>query len=45
MVVFTGALVVLYLTADDPAYAVSRVFDSPDQSLTWLGFATFLTVM
>jgi NCS1 family nucleobase:cation symporter-1 len=45
MVVFTGVLVALYLTADDPAYGVSRVFDSPNQSFTWLGFATFLTVM
>jgi cytosine permease len=45
MAVFTGAVVALFLTADDPAYSVSRVFESPDQSLTWLGFATFLTVM
>jgi NCS1 nucleoside transporter family len=45
MVVFTGALVALYLTADEPAYAVSRVFDSPDQAWSWVGFATFLTVL
>jgi NCS1 nucleoside transporter family len=45
MVVFTAALVALFVTADDPAYSVSRVFDSPEQSLTWLGFATFLTVL
>ena len=45
MAVFTGVLVALFLTADDPDYAVSRVFDSPQQSLTWLGFATFLTVL
>jgi nucleobase:cation symporter-1, NCS1 family len=45
MAVFTGALVALFVTADDPAYAVSRVFDSPEQSVTWLGFATFLTIL
>jgi NCS1 nucleoside transporter family len=45
MAVFTAALVGLFLTADDPAYTVSRVFDSPEQSLTWVGFATFLTVL
>jgi len=42
---FTGILVGLFLTADDPDYAVRRVFDSPDQSLTWVGFATYVTVM
>ena len=30
---------------DDPDYAVARVFDSPDQQLTWTGFATYVTVM
>ena len=45
MAVFTAALIALFVSADDPAYAVSRVFDSPDQSLTWVGFATFLTVL
>ena len=44
MIVFTGVIVALYLTADDPAYAVSRVFRSPEQAFTWLGFATFVTV-
>ena len=38
-------LIALYLTADDPRYAPGRVFDSPDQQLTWVGFATFVTVM
>jgi len=42
---FTGVLLALYLTSDDPRYAVRRVFDSPDQRLTWLGFATVVTVM
>jgi NCS1 nucleoside transporter family len=40
-----GLLVALYLGTDDPRYAPGRVFDSPDQQLTWLGFATFVTVM
>jgi cytosine/uracil/thiamine/allantoin permease len=40
----TGVLVALYLASDDPAFAPSTVFDSPDQHLTWVGFATFVTV-
>ena len=40
-----GLLVALYLLSDDPRYAPSRVLDSPDQQLTWVGFATFVTVM
>ena len=40
-----AALVGLYLASDDPAFAAGRVFDSPDQHFTWLGFATFVTVM
>ena len=40
-----GVLVGLYLTSDDPAFAVGRVFASPDQRFTWVGFATFVTVM
>lgn len=42
---FTGILVGLFLASDDPEYAVGRVFDSPEQSLTWVGFATYVTVM
>jgi NCS1 family nucleobase:cation symporter-1 len=42
---FTGVLIALYLVSDDPRYAVGRVFDSPDQHLTWTGFATYVTVM
>jgi nucleobase:cation symporter-1, NCS1 family len=41
----TAVLVALYLTSDDPRYAVGRVFHSPDQHLTWTGFATYVTVM
>jgi cytosine permease len=40
-----GVLVTLFVTSDDPRYAWGRVVDSPDQSLTWVGFATFVTVM
>jgi NCS1 nucleoside transporter family len=43
--VFTVVLVALYLTSDDPRFAVGRVFESPDQHLTWTGFATYVTVM
>ena len=39
------ALVALFVAADDPRYGVSRVIDSPDQHLTWVGLATFVTVM
>ncbi len=42
---FSGVLVALYLSTDNPRYAVSRVFDSPEQHLTWTGFATYVTVM
>jgi cytosine permease len=42
---FSGILVALFLATDDPDYAVGRVFESPDQSLTWVGFATYVTVM
>ena len=40
-----GVLVGLWLDSDDPAYAVGRVVDSPEQELTWVGFATVVTVM
>ncbi len=42
---FTAVLIALFVTSDDPDYAVRRVLDSPDQSLTWVGFATYVTVM
>jgi NCS1 nucleoside transporter family len=40
-----AVLVTLFVTADDPRFAPGRVLDSPDQGLTWVGFATFVTVM
>jgi NCS1 nucleoside transporter family len=42
---FTAVLVGLYLASDDPDFAVGHVFSSPDQHLTWTGFATYVTVM
>ena len=42
---FTGVLIALYVTTDDPRYAFGRVFRSPDQHLTWTGFATVVTVV
>lgn len=44
-VVSVVVIVGLYLTADDSRYDLGRVLDSPDQHATWLGFATFVTVM
>ena len=40
-----GVLLGLWLVTDDPEYAVGRVLESPDQDLTWVGFATVVTVM
>lgn len=40
-----GLLLGLWLVADDPDYAVGRVLESPEQQLTWVGFATVVTVM
>jgi cytosine permease len=42
---FSAILVLLFLSADDPRFRAARVFDSPDQQLTWTGFATYVTVM
>jgi nucleobase:cation symporter-1, NCS1 family len=44
-VALTGVLVALYLTTSDRNYDFGRVWRSPDQHLTWAGFATFVTVM
>jgi NCS1 family nucleobase:cation symporter-1 len=41
----TGVLLGLYLTSNDPHFAVGRVFRSPDQHFTWTSFATYVTVM
>lgn len=42
---FVVLMVVLYTSTDDPRYDVGRVFDSPDQHLTWVGFAGAVTLM
>ena len=42
---FTGVLARPVRHHGRPAFAVGRVFDSPDQHLTWVGFATLVTVM
>jgi NCS1 family nucleobase:cation symporter-1 len=42
---FTAVLVGLYVASDDPNFAVGHVFSSPEQHLTWAGFATYVTVM
>src|SRR6478736_734284 len=42
---FTAVLVGLYLTSDNPDFAVGHVLSSPEQHLTWAGFATYVTVM
>jgi purine-cytosine permease-like protein len=40
-----GVMLGLWLASDDPDYAVSRVLESPEQELSWVGFATVVTVM
>ncbi len=42
---FVGVMLGLYLSSDDPRFAVGRVFDSPDQHLSWTGLAGYLTLM
>ncbi len=44
-VLFTGVVVALYLSTDNPRYSLDGVLSSPDQRLTWIGFATVVTVM
>jgi NCS1 family nucleobase:cation symporter-1 len=41
----TGVLLTLYFATDDPLFAVHRVLHSPEQRFTWVGFATYVTVM
>src|SRR5919204_2578710 len=43
--VFAAVIVVLYVSSNRPRYDVGYVFRSPEQHFTWLGFATFVTVM
>jgi purine-cytosine permease-like protein len=41
-----SALIVgLFLATDQPRYALDRVLQGPEQDLTWLGVATFVTVL
>jgi cytosine/uracil/thiamine/allantoin permease len=40
-----GVLLGVWLVSDDPDYAVGHVLESPEQQLTWVGFATVVTVM
>lgn len=44
-VLSVAVIVGLYLTTDDPRYEPARVLAGPDQHATWVGFATFVTVM
>jgi NCS1 family nucleobase:cation symporter-1 len=41
----TGVLVGLYLTSSDPRFAPSHVLGSGGRHFTWVGFATYVTVM
>jgi NCS1 family nucleobase:cation symporter-1 len=42
---FVAVMVALYASTDDPRFDIGRVFDSPDQHLTWVGFAGAVTLM
>src|SRR6476469_3211739 len=42
---FVAVMIALYASTDDPRFDVGRVFDSPDQHLTWVGFAGAVTLM
>ena len=42
---FVGVMIGLYLSSDDPRFAVDRVFASPDQHLRWTPFAAWLTLI
>jgi NCS1 nucleoside transporter family len=42
---FTAILIGLYLSSGEHAFDVGRVFASPHQHLTWVGFAKYVTVM
>ena len=42
---FVGVMIGLYLSSDDPRFAVGRVFDSPGQHLRWTPFAAYLTLI
>jgi NCS1 family nucleobase:cation symporter-1 len=42
---FVAVMVALYASTDDPRFDVGRVVHSPDQHLTWAGFAGAVTLM
>jgi len=44
-IAFVGVMIGLYLSSSDPRFAVGPVFRSPDQHLTWTGFAAYLTLI
>ena len=44
-VLSAGVIVGLYLATDDPAYALDHVVGDPEQEVTWVGFASFVSVM
>ena len=44
-VVSAGVIVGLYLTTNDPAYALDHVVGNPEQEATWVGFASFVSIM
>jgi NCS1 nucleoside transporter family len=43
--VFVGLIVSLYVSTDNSRFQVGRVVGSPDQHLTWVGFAGAVTLM
>jgi NCS1 nucleoside transporter family len=43
--IFVGVIVTLYVSTDNSKFDVARVFHSPDQHLTWAGFAATVTLM
>jgi purine-cytosine permease-like protein len=44
-VLSAGVIVWLYLSTPDPRYDLDRVLGGEGQQLTWVGFATFVSVM
>jgi len=43
--VFVAVIVSLFAATDDPRYQPSHIVDSPQHQFTWVGFATFVTVV
>lgn len=44
-VAFLAVILGLYMASDDPKFAVGRVFDSPEQNLSWVGFSAYVTLI